>query len=93
MFQPQVSNPSVVGISSADGSGGSIYVPGYSSRCPLPYMYFNGEECLCMVGYTLISSICIKIPIDGTIIVPIQIINNGSHQANSSNSTTGNGTS
>lgn len=93
IFQPQVPNASVVGISSADAYGGSIYVPSYSSRCPLPFMYFNGEECLCMVGYTLISSICIKIPIDGTIIKPIQIINNSSNPTDSSNPTNSSGNS
>lgn len=84
IFQGQASGT----INTNQAYSGSIYIPSHSSQCPLPYMYFNGQECLCMVGFTMVSSICIQIPVETTAIVPIINENN-----NSATNNPGSGTS
>lgn len=59
----------------------------------MPNMYFNGFQCLCVVGYTLVSNLCVQIPPDSNyLLVPVTRDNktiSNSNNNNPSNTCTG----
>ena len=66
-------------VSSSAGAG-ILGVSSMSSStiCSLPNMYWNGFECLCKVGFSLISNLCIQTILPPT--TPTTTICQGSHQ-------------
>ncbi len=65
---------STSGSSGSSGPSASPYTVvsnPYSIVCPLPNMFYNGDQCLCQVGYILASNICIKIYAPVPPIIPI----------------------